>query len=134
MDHIGGLESLHPATRLGTVTYATFPDWPTLLAHVAYNRPLFYHAPLDRSPVRVSASLRDGGKVRVFPNSREASPFTADVGHLDRFRMVDPFPEKMMPGQTPYTEAERKVRDGLIAGALADEETTHIDDLDTRHV
>ena len=35
---------------------------------------------------------------------------------------LDPFKEKMMPGQEPYTDAERKQRDALISGAAAEDD------------
>lgn len=48
---------------------------------------LFYQAPLDRSPraVHVVKVFKNGG-IRLDPMSRDADKFTADAGHLSRFR------------------------------------------------
>ena len=64
-------------------TFEPFDSWADVLAHVDAKRPIFYWAPLDVRPVRVFAESRRG-KVRV--QVRDAYPFTADAGHLDRFR------------------------------------------------
>jgi len=63
-----------------------FESWEDLLMHVAAGLSIWYHAPLDVNPVRVRAEIRSRMKVRVFPPSRDCDPFTADRGHLDRFR------------------------------------------------
>ena len=41
------------------------------------------------------------------------------------------FPERMMPGESPYTDNERLIRDALISDAALAEELFSIDDLDT---
>jgi hypothetical protein len=68
------------------MAFQTFESWAQLLDHVAAGYPLFYHAPMDINPAQVSAVLRRDGKLRVTPIYASADPFTADAGHLDRFR------------------------------------------------
>jgi hypothetical protein len=69
--------------------FESFASWPDLLAHIesgaVRSEGLWYHAPLDVLPYSVRVELRARGKVRVFPWS-SADPFTADEGHLSRFR------------------------------------------------
>lgn len=70
-----------------------FDSWPDLLAHIRAGGSVRYHAPLDVRPVSVLATVRgrtDRAKVRVIPCSRDADPFWADAGHLDRFRCDGP--------------------------------------------
>ncbi len=68
----------------------SFASWADLLAHVesgaVRSEDLWYHAPLDILPHSVRVELRARGKVRVFPWSTGVDPFTADEGHLPRFR------------------------------------------------
>jgi hypothetical protein len=63
-----------------------FLTWGELLDHVSAEYPLFYHAPMDFKPTHVSAVVRMDGKLRVSPIYSDADPFTADKGHLERFR------------------------------------------------
>lgn len=64
-----------------------FSDWAQLLDHVASGYSLYYH--LDDRPVRVGASIRKDGKIRVTPHwSPWADSFTADRDHLPRFRRL----------------------------------------------
>jgi hypothetical protein len=68
------------------VTSDTFASWAELLTYVEEKRgPVRYHAPLDIRPAMVRAERR-GKKVRVFPFASDCDSFTADAGHLDRFR------------------------------------------------
>lgn len=67
------------------VEFLPFDTWDQVLAHVANHYSVWYHAPLDVRPVRVSVTLR-GAKLRVYPPSNDADPFTADASHLERFR------------------------------------------------
>ena len=64
----------------------TFATWADLLDHVGSEYPLYYHAPMDYRAAQVSAVLRKDGKLRVTPTYTDADPFTADQGHLGRFR------------------------------------------------
>jgi hypothetical protein len=68
--------------------YSTFSTWREVQDYVNAHYTLFYHAPLDYRPVLVSAKVRRDGKIRVTPVYTDADPFTADAGHLDRFRRL----------------------------------------------
>ena len=71
------------------MTYRTFASWAELLDHIKAEYELFYKAPLDFHPARVTAHVRKDGKVRVYPHwASAADPFTADMAHLERFRKV----------------------------------------------
>lgn len=63
-----------------------FVCWGDVLLHVDQGQALWYQAPLDARPVLLGRVHRRGAKVRVYPLSRDVDPFTADAGHLDRFR------------------------------------------------
>lgn len=68
-------------------TLTGFTTWAQLIDHVRADYPLYYHAPMDVRASQVTADVRRDGKLRVTPHwSHGADPFTADVGHLDRFR------------------------------------------------
>lgn len=71
-------------------TFQGFDSWDAVLSHVASGGKVWYHAPLDVLPHSVRVETRKGKKLRVFPWTREADPFTADAGHLNRFRRVQP--------------------------------------------
>lgn len=71
-----------------TKSYVTFGTWAELLDHIAAGYTLFYQAPLDYNPAQVSVVERRDGQLRVTPIYRSADPFTADTGHLDRFRKL----------------------------------------------
>jgi hypothetical protein len=66
--------------------FESFADWAQLTDHVRAGYRLFYQAPLDYRPVLVTAVIRKDGKLRVTPPYSNADPFTADNGHLTRFR------------------------------------------------
>jgi len=69
-----------------------FESWSAFLTYLAGPsadmavRHVWYKAPLEMSPhlVRVVKIFKNG-KVRIDPGHKFADPFTADVGHLDRF-------------------------------------------------
>lgn len=63
-----------------------FRDWAQLIDHIAAGYPLWYQAPMDYRPAQVSVVVRKDGKLRVSSIYTDADPFTADQGHLDRFR------------------------------------------------
>lgn len=69
-------------------TFQAFASWSELLAHVAQlPKTLWYHAPMDLLPRTVMVTrVFKNGKVRVVPLTNQADPFTADSGHLSRFR------------------------------------------------
>lgn len=70
--------------------YIGFDSWPTLLAYVGEHQgSVFYQAPLDYRPQRVTAK-RKGKRVWVEPWTTEADPFLVGEKHLERFlRLVD---------------------------------------------
>lgn len=70
--------------------YQGFPTWNALVGAVGRGEAIWYQAPLDARPVRVRCELRARSKVRVFPPTRDADPFTADAGHLERFKRYIP--------------------------------------------
>jgi hypothetical protein len=65
--------------------FCTFATWRDVLVHIQAGRPIYYHAPLDVRPVAVRCQLTKGNKVRVFPPTADADPFTADSAHRARF-------------------------------------------------
>ena len=67
-------------------THESFSTWSQLVDHVRAGYPLFYQAPLDYRPVLISAVVRRDGKLRVHPPYSDCDPFTADEGHLPRFK------------------------------------------------
>jgi esterase/lipase superfamily enzyme len=67
------------------VRYAGFASWEDVQAAVSRGVRLYYHAPMDYRPARVTCVLKKTNKVRVLPPTSDADPFTADVRHLDRF-------------------------------------------------
>jgi hypothetical protein len=71
-----------------TTTYTTFSTWAELLDAIGADYTLFYQGPMDYRPSVVHTKLRKDGKIRVTPIYADCDPFTADKGHLDRFRKV----------------------------------------------
>ena len=69
-----------------TIAFESFTTWTQLLDHINAGYDLWYHAPLDYRPRRISAIVRKDGRIRVYPLTTDADPFTADVAHLERFR------------------------------------------------
>lgn len=73
---------------------AAFKTWPEVVDAATRGDPLWYHAPLDVRPVLIRvAKVYKNGKIRIDPMSRDADQFTADPGHLSRFR------RKLSPGE-----------------------------------
>ena len=68
--------------------FSGFPTWADVMRHVRLGLCVWYQAPLDYKPVLIDARLTRGEKVRVRPFG-DADPFTADEGHLDRFRRIE---------------------------------------------
>lgn len=65
----------------------TFSSWSDVVAAARLGAPLWYHAPLDIAPRRIAVvRVFKNGKIRIDPMSAVADKFTADAGHLDRFR------------------------------------------------
>lgn len=69
----------------------SFKTWSEVRDHAARGGRLWYHAPLDARAreIRVVKVFKNG-KIRIDPMSSEADNFTADEGHLDRFRWCPP--------------------------------------------
>lgn len=58
-----------------------------IVAVASNDKRLAYQAPMDLHPTSIIVvKLYKNGKLRVQPLSNQAYPFTADSGHLDRFR------------------------------------------------
>lgn len=75
------------ATMAQGAQFIPFATWGDVLDAARRGEDLWYRAPLDRQPasVRVVKVFKNGG-IRIDPMSRDADNFTADEGHLDRFR------------------------------------------------
>ncbi len=69
-----------------------FATWDDLLRHVQAGGQVRYQAPMDYSADDsgryVHVKILANHKVRVDPLSRDADKFTADKGHLNRFRIL----------------------------------------------
>lgn len=63
-----------------------FRDWAQLIAHIRAEYALWYQAPMDIRPALVTAIIRKDGKLRVTSWHPDFVNFTADPGHLSRFR------------------------------------------------
>ena len=69
--------------------FLSFHSWAEVLAHVNAGLPIYYHAPLDFRPRRITiARVYKNGKIRVAKPAADVDPFTADATHLDRFRYL----------------------------------------------
>lgn len=67
--------------------FATFSTWDEVLAAARRGEQLWYQAPMNRSPHYVAVvKIYKNGKIRFDPLSNQADNFTADAGHLLRFR------------------------------------------------
>ncbi len=70
--------------------FKSFATWADVVTAAYQSVVLWYHAPLDTRPVRVRVvKIFKNGKIRIDPMSRDADNFTADEGHLARFRAID---------------------------------------------
>ena len=72
-------------------TLVPFKTWADLISAARAGTPLYYGAPLDIAasyPYRRVAVLKvyKNGKIRIDPMTSGADHFTADSGHLLRFR------------------------------------------------
>ena len=67
--------------------FVGFSTWSDVLDAARNGDRLWYQAPMDLRPrsIAVIKVFKNGG-IRVNPLSNQASKFTADRGHLDRFR------------------------------------------------
>lgn len=63
-----------------------FQTWEAVLAHAREGKPLWYHAPMDLRPrLVVVRQVFKNGKIRLMTPDLH---FTADEGHLSRFRSL----------------------------------------------
>jgi len=70
--------------------YKTFATWDEVLEAANASVVLFYHAPFDINPVCVRVTrIFKNKKMRIAAPNRNASGFTADAEHLNRFRRLD---------------------------------------------
>lgn len=66
--------------------FVPFVTWSGVLGHVRAGGEVYYWAPLDYLPARVSCHAFKNGKIKVYPPAGSgADAFTADSAHLDRF-------------------------------------------------
>ena len=80
-----------------------FATWDAVLAAADENRTLWYHAPMDRYPVRVLVlRVFKNGKLRLHAGD---VAFTADSGHLPRFTMWGVTPSLPQPDATLVEKA-----------------------------
>jgi hypothetical protein len=67
-----------------------FSSMLEVIAHLRAGLPLYYKAPLSYRAARIDNVARPFGKNRIYIRAnlldRDSDPFTADAGHLDRFR------------------------------------------------
>lgn len=67
--------------------FARYDTWLDVLEAARSGKMLYYQAPMDRFPHAVAVvKVHKNGSIRIDPMSRDADKFTADAGHLDRFR------------------------------------------------
>lgn len=70
--------------------FSTFKTWDEVLAAARSGVRLWYHAPLDLTPRSILVlRIFKNGKIRIDPLSSGADNFTADAGHLSRFRTME---------------------------------------------
>ena len=68
-------------------TSCTFDTWAGVLEAARSGARLYCQAPFDRSPRAIHVvKVFKNGSIRIDPLSNQADKFTADRGHLDRFR------------------------------------------------
>ena len=67
--------------------YTGFASWAEVLAFIERGGWLWYHAPMDLRPCSVRVvKVYKNGKIRIDPGAAGVDPFTADEGHLSRFK------------------------------------------------
>jgi hypothetical protein len=67
--------------------YKLFDTWSDVLAAARRGERLWYQAPLDRFPSSILVvKVFKNDKIRIDPLSNQVDNFTADAGHLSRFR------------------------------------------------
>lgn len=67
--------------------FALFDTWEDVLNAARRGDRLWYQAPLNRFPHSILVvKIYKNGKLRIDPLSNQVDKFTADAGHLARFR------------------------------------------------
>ena len=71
----------------GENRFETFDTWADVIDAARRGEMLWYQAPLNHRPsyIRVVKVFKNG-KIRIDPLSSDADNFSADAGHLARFR------------------------------------------------
>lgn len=68
--------------------FVALEKWSEVLTIARDGGALWYQAPFDARPRRVSVvKVFKNGSIRIDPLSNSADKFTADSGHLSRFRI-----------------------------------------------
>lgn len=67
-----------------------FASWDEVLKHVQAKHPIWYQAPLDPRPTRLTHLMcrQHWRKVWIYVNPIDGDSFMADSGHLSRFRKL----------------------------------------------
>ena len=79
------------ALRVAGLERAPFATWDALLEHVRAGGEVYYGAPLDSRPVKVTIDrVYKNGKLRIAKPAHDVDAFTADSGHLPRFTRIAP--------------------------------------------
>ncbi len=79
------------AMKLAGLEQAPFASWDALLEHVKAGGDVYYGAPLDSRPVKVTIDrVYKNGKLRIAKPAPGVDAFTADAGHLPRFTRIAP--------------------------------------------
>ena len=67
--------------------FLPFETWDDVLEAASRGDHLWYQAPFDARPKSIHvAKVLKNGELRIDPLSKDAGKFTADSGHLSRFR------------------------------------------------
>ena len=89
----------------GQRAFVSLANWDQVLEAAHENTPLWYQAPLDRYPVSVQVvRVYKYGGIRLHGGD---CTFTADAGHLDRFRVRGVIPATPSLPQTDATLVEK---------------------------
>ncbi len=73
--------------RSAASAFQGFDSWADVLAAARRGDRLWYHAPMDYQPRSIHVvKVFKNGNIRIDPLSNQADKFTADRGHLDRFK------------------------------------------------
>lgn len=69
------------------VDFKPFNSWNDVLVAAASGEHLWYQGPLDHRPHSIYViKVFKNGSLRIDPLNNQVDKFTADKGHLDRFR------------------------------------------------